>query len=489
MNLYTLLVEEEIKKSNKLLESISKDLLPEQKTVVEGIYKEMLPLIEASLTADQIRSIFGAVEKQAVAGGQSRTLAGKGIDTAKNANEIINNVGKWLQNTTPVKAFDQKFDDLKNKINTKFPDSKILDGVSNLGIWVKENPGKSAAVIGVLTAIAALAAGPVGGAIAGQVLRGSAELLKGEKLSTAIGKGIKTAAIGWLAGMTMDAVGDMISDVYQQFNPIPIKGNVSYQVINVGNGLPSTFQDAAVYGSQEQLDQFKKLWKYAVDNWNNGDYAAAEQAFESAREFAEQVSTETMNKIALEGDPTEKIQALNQALNGFAAAAQGAAAGATAYDKQGKPVEGSTPIKQESYYLQTRPLSEGQVYMLFNRIEQLDEAGIMGKVKSGAAWVGKQATERVTSAKLLAAWKLEGSPTDSEAFKKFLINFGGIDRSVIDQIYADMKISAGDSAADQTQAAEKTQTVYAQVKSQINQLNTKQRQQLAAMLQKQLGTA
>jgi len=495
MNLYTLLVEEEIKKSNKLLESISKDLLPEQKTVVEGIYKEMLPLIEASLTADQIRSIFGAVEKQAVAGGQSRTLAGKGIDTAKNANEIINNVGKWLQNTTPVKAFDQKFDDLKNKINTKFPDSKILDGVSNLGVWVKENPGKSAAVIGILTAIAALAAGPVGGAIAGQVLRGSAELLKGEKLSTAVGKGLKTAAVGWLAGMSMDAVGDMISDVYQQFNPIPISGTSSYQAINIGNGLPSTFQDAAVYGNKEQLGQFKNLWAEAVKKWQNGDYAAAQQAFDQAREFAEKVSVETMNKIAIEGDPAEKIRALNQALDGFSAAAQGAAAGATAYDKQGKPIENSAPTKQESYYLQTRPLSEGQIYMMFERV--IVEAGIMDKIKAGAgkvagaaakgaAWVGKQATEQITSAKLLAAWKLEGSPTDSADLAKFLQN-QGVDPAVVQSVYAELKLPV-DGTSDSEQPAA-SGSIYAQVKNSINNMDKKGKQRLAAYLQKQLGTA
>jgi hypothetical protein len=488
MNLYTLLVEEEIKKSNRLLESISRDLLPEQKIVVEGIYNEMLPLIEASLTADQIRQVFGAVEKQSIASGQSRTLAGKGIDTAKKANEIINNVGKWLQNTTPVKAFDQKFDDLKRQINTKFPDSKILDGVSNLGIWVKENPGKSAAVIGILTAIAALAGGPVGGAIAGQVLRGSAELLKGEKLSTAVGKGLKTAAVGWLAGMSMDAVGDMISDVYQQFNPIPISGSSSYSVVNVGNGLPSTFQDAAIYGDKAQLGQFRTMWADAVKQWQNGDYAAAQQAFDRAREFAEKVSVETMNKIAIEGDPAEKIRALNQALDGFSAAAQGAASGATSYDRQGKPV------KQESYYRQTRPLSEGQVYMMFERV--IVEAGIMDKIKAGAgkvagavgkgaAWAGKQATEQITSAKLLAAWKLEGSPTDSADLAKFLQD-QGVDPEVVKSVFTELKLPVDGAAAADPAASG---SIYTQVKNSINKMDKKGKQRLAAYLQKQLGTA
>jgi hypothetical protein len=42
-----------------------------------------------------------------------------------------------------------------------------------------------------------------------------------------------------------------------------------------------------------------------------------------------------------------------------------------------------------------------------------------------------------------------------------------------------MKLKVGDAA----------QTGYAQVRSQLAQLNTKQKRQLAAYLQKQLGTA
>jgi hypothetical protein len=114
---------------------------------------------------------------------------------------------------------DEKFEKLKNDINTKFPDSKLLDGISDLGIWMKENPGKSAAVIGVLTALASLAGGPVGGAIAGQVLRGAAELIKGEKLSTAMGKGVKTAALGYLSGKAFEMLGNWMAGFREQSIP------------------------------------------------------------------------------------------------------------------------------------------------------------------------------------------------------------------------------------------------------------------------------
>jgi hypothetical protein len=179
---------------------------------------------------------------------------------------------------------------------------------------------------------------------------------------------------------------------------------------------------------------------------------------------------------------------LTQWINGMAQAGQALSQGAVAAAGDLKKA------RQESYYVQTRPLSEGQIYLVFDRV--LTEAGFLDKVKGaagkvvgavskGAEWVGKQATEKVTSAKLLAAWKLEGSPTDSEELKKFLLDFGGIDTAVIDKVYADMKLPVS-SAAKTDPAA---QSVYATVKTSVNQLNKKDRTRLIAYLQKQLGTA
>jgi hypothetical protein len=123
--------------------------------------------------------------------------------------------------------------------------------------------------------------------------------------------------------------------------------------------------------------------------------------------------------------------------------------------KKGEPAK-------ESYFIQTRPLSEGQVYVLFKRVTEqqaIMEAGFLDKAKQlggkalgavakGAAAVGKQITTNATYPKLFAAWKLEGSPTDSEELKKFLTNYGGITPEVINKVYADMKIAAGPTAPD-----------------------------------------
>jgi hypothetical protein len=454
-----LIFEQHMNNSQTILTESMEGMNALQRAIVEGIYNDLKPLIEASLTADQVQQLFKGVEQNVSATGNNRTLVGAGKDAVGKANDTINKVGRWLQDTTPVKAADQKFEQLKTTIGTKFPElDKQLTG---LGLWMKENPGKSAAIIGVLTTIAALAGGPVGGALAGQILRGSSELIKGEKLSTAVGKGLKTAAIGALAGFTMDAIGDMISDTYAQFNPIPLNADTNFRAVNIGNGLPSTYQNATLYGTEEQLDQFRTIWQEARNKWSGGDFAGAEQAFQQAKDFAARVSDETMNTIAIEGDPAEKIKALKQAMDGLSAAAQGAAAGATAFDKQGKPVtdNAATPeVKQENtIYKSEKLLSEGQVYLLFDRVcstnnRMLSEGVIWeaddpaapkmstwDKIKTKASEFGKNLTTKVTASKLNSAWKSAGQPTDSEEIAAFLVK-QGVNAEVVDKTYSDMKL-------------------------------------------------
>ena len=160
----------------------------------------------------------------------------------------------------------------------------------------------------------------------------------------------------------------------------------------------------------------------------------------------------------------------------MATVAQGAATAAT----------GATD-KKESVYRQARPLSEGQVYVLFNRVEKLSE-GPADWLKKGAEWIGKKATNLttvITADKLNSAWEKAGSPTDSAELSKFLAGQGVAD-NIIQQTFQSMNIDAGAApAADE----KKVQTMYAQVKNDIVNLDKKSQKRLMAYLQKQLGTA
>jgi hypothetical protein len=487
MRVSNILFEQHMNNSNKILLESCHGLDQEQRVVVEGIYRELLPLIEASLSPDQIKSIFGAVEKSATDAGGNRTMLGKGVDVGKKANEIVDNIGKWLQNTTPVKAFDQKFDDLKRKINTKFPDSKILDAVSNMGIWAQENPGKTAAIIGVLTAIASLAGGPVGGAIAGQVLRGSVELLKGEKLSTAIGKGVKTAAYGFIAGKTFELLGDAIKDgaqvVKDNLFPNALRLNMKSVFDEVGGELGTrwaNFEIKGLVGRPEDINTAKKLFAEAGQYWKAGDYEQSAATWKSLEgmiadtfkdpEYIAQIASDQASRTMI----SQAAQAAQEATKYLGAAAQGAVAAAG--------TKGSL-AKKESITRQTRPLSEGQVYLIFNRVvsSQLNEGpmdaikGFAGKAMDKVRTAGTNLTTKITADKLNSAWQKAGAPADSEELKKFLTS-QGVDATVIDTVYKSLKIVGGAAS------------VYAQVKTDLANLDKKSKQRLASYLQKQLGT-
>jgi hypothetical protein len=433
------LLEQHMVRSQMILNESCVGLDRTQRAIVEGIYQEFKPLIEASLTTDQIKQLFGQIEKASIAAGGSRTVAGKGVDVVKKANEIINNAGKWLQNTKPVQNFDAKFEQLKDTINKKFPDSKILDGISKMGMWAQENPGKTAAIVGILTAIASLAAGPVGGAIAGQVLRGSVELLKGEKLSTAIGKGVKTAAFGFIAGKAFELLGDYLGGLRAD---VVMKGeyaDASWDATKTirAPGFEWTQQIRGV--NVKVLPDDARTINFLMGQLDQGGSEAV-QAFDKLARLAADIRSPDYKQMladvgAAARDNDSLYNWIMGAKEGLQAASQGAVTAA-----------GTAKSAKESYYLQQRPLSEGQVYLIFNKIQQLNE-GPLDAVRKGASWIGKQATEKITSAKLLAAWKMAGSPTDSSELADFLEK-QGVGKDIVDQTFADMKISNAPAAAD-----------------------------------------
>jgi hypothetical protein len=469
------LLEQNKYNSQMLLQESCDGLTNEQRLVVEGIYNELSPLLEVALTADQIKNIFQSVEKNATAAGGNRTGLGKGVDTARQVDAALNKLGKWLQDTAPVKNFDAKFEKLKANINKKFPDSKLLDQISKMGMWAQNNPGKTSAIIGILTTLAALTTGPVGGAIAGQILKGSVELLKGEKLSTAIGKGAKAAVYGFIAGKSLEEIGKIFQSGLNVVADKMFPGLEHITHIHNNQVLWDVKLAAQDAAKLETLTDAASKAMFARDpNYIN--------LLNKASKFVSDTVNQPgyYDKIVANAATAEKFinagNAAAQTLNGIGAAAQGA-------------VTAKTGEKKESVYVQARPLSEGQVYMLFNKIEQLNEGPMWDKVKAGAKkvaaaagqkinTVGTNLTTKITADKLNSAWTKAGSPTDSEALAKFLKS-QGVDDAIISQTFKAMKLKLGAAA----------QTGYAQVRSQLAQLNTKQKRQLAAYLQKQLGTA
>ena len=137
-------------KSHRILKEGWYDLTESQKNIQLRFEKELFPLLEeysklaeATLTKDQVINLFKGAEETAMASGDNTSVAGKlgkgalaaaklPVDIAKKVDAKINELGRLAQQAGPIKNMDQKFDELKKKIEAENSDSKIVQGIKNL---------------------------------------------------------------------------------------------------------------------------------------------------------------------------------------------------------------------------------------------------------------------------------------------------------------------------------------------------------------------
>jgi len=226
-------------------------LLLEQKVIQPWVADLERMVAEATLTPDQINNLFTSIEQGATDAGGNRTAVGKGTDAvgkfASAINKKINDLGSAIQKAGPVQNMDAKFNELKQKIGEK--DSKVVQGVKAVSDWAKENPGKATVAVAILTSAAALAGGPLGGAVAGFLARATKDILQGKELSTSIGKSVKTGAVGALAGGAIQAVGDLIDpDISQAIiasdgQTIDVSGLEAMKATSLEDVSPEAIED------------------------------------------------------------------------------------------------------------------------------------------------------------------------------------------------------------------------------------------------------
>jgi hypothetical protein len=242
----------------------------------------------------------------------------------------------------------------------------------------------------------------------------------------------------------------------------------------------ANFEIKGLVGTPEDINTAKKLFSEAGQYWKAGDYEQSAATWKSLegliadtfndKEYIAQIAADQASRTMI----SQAAQAAQEATKYLGAAAQGAVAAAGAKGK---------PAKQESLEHRTRPLSEGQVYLVFKRLDEgpMDAIkGFAGKVADKARTVGTNLTTKITADKLNSAWQKAGAPTDSEELKKFLTG-QGVDVNAIDTVYKSLKIATGNEQA--------AASLYSQVKADLAKLDKKGKQRLTAYLQKQLGTA
>ena len=480
----------------KILTEGYQDLTEAQVLYLGKWEKELWPLLEeytklaeAELTKDQINDIFNGAEQVAMDSGDNKTVAGKvgagaaavaklPVDMAKKVDAKITELGKMAKNAGPVKNADQKFKDLKQQIMANKPDSKIVQGIVKVSDCAKANPGKASLAVGILTAIAAFAGGPVGGAAAGLILRSTNELLKGADLSTAIGKSIKTAAYGALAGWALDGIGDWLEGLrvdaipYDKapglttlevgftksfevpgFSSIKELGSMVVPEDQVGEftRLLNAMQDAtAATGSTTDpgaLDAFNELWTFA-------------KTFDKADFIADMnLQNEVAKAIAVAND--QFLSNLEMANSAIAAVAQGSIQGAGekgAFKVGGDEVQPGDVVTSAAGNKKIAGVDSkatavdpsdlaGRANIMKKAGESIDmeaeferylaEAGFMDKLKGAAGKVGgaikqtaKNIGNKVTADKLMKTWKSMGEPTDSGSIANILQDAGLSDEQI-----------------------------------------------------------
>ena len=467
--------------------------------------KEIHPVLcEVALTPDQIQQLFTAVEK-----GSDRSMLGKGLDAAGAAKDKISDVwfnkfGGMLQDSSPVKAFDQKFEEIKSKIAAENPE--LAAKLAKYGAFAKDNPKLHKFLLGIAGSVAAALGVAVAGGIGASVLAigtGTAiavgivniadRLLQGQKASTAIGRGATAGIVAGISAAAMAGIGKWAAGLREKSIPIGDTGleQISYKATRKLSSFGMEHTEMT-QGFNVTVDaDAASAIKSAVNAMQNGDSSAFTQLQEvgrlihSADYQARMKDVAGMYKdIAFSNDSLlQWIKGLTQAASSVGGAAAGQAAGAAGE----KP---AAPAAKESFTANGKKLSEGQIYMVFNRVcaqQQLNE-GPMDFIKGAAAkgmdklkTVGKNLTTKFTADKLNTAWQKAGSPTDSEEVAKVL-TAAGVGDDVVKKVYTDLKISAAPEAQAATGG-------YAEIKKSIMQLNNKDRQRMIQYLTKQLGKA
>ncbi len=475
-----------INKRTALLESVCYDLTKEQRFIVEGVVSALDELLEVELRQDQINNLFPLVQKLSDETGKNRTTVGltkdKIGDTVKSANEYLNKLGKLIQDTEPVQNFDAKFEKLKTDVENKLgKDSKILAGIKDLSNYAKMNPGKTAFAIGVMTALVGIGTGgsAIGIGVAATLLKGSVEVLKGEKLSTAIGKGLKTGVIAGLAAGAVNAVGDWLSGMQAEVVPYEGLEQISFDVSGSIEYPGFEWKGSMNFENLTVLPGDADLAGQLVADFAKGDATAFDALADLAKksftpEYTEQMAQFVTNaqEVALQNDAT--YQAIVQIQQGLASAAGGAVAGKSVSDDRGAD-------QQELFQSYTNngvALNEAKINRLFDtvvyynsnkNIEFLGEGPVWDTIKKDAiakakalakpvgdkaATVGGNITNVVTADKLKKAWKTAGSPTDSEVLARFLEK-NKVPPEVIASAYKELKLPEPDDGSSPEEKEEK----------------------------------
>jgi len=162
-------------------------------------------ITEAAMSEPEILALFGNIEQNLNQGGSNRTRIGRGKDTAVAATQAVsqalNSIWQSVQRSTPVAAVDTAYDQATDAIARLGggENSPVMQAIRRYREMVRANPRLAGFAKAALVAAAGLATGGAGlPAIAG-LTYGIDSAIRGDKLSSVIGKGAGAALLAWAA--------------------------------------------------------------------------------------------------------------------------------------------------------------------------------------------------------------------------------------------------------------------------------------------------
>ena len=204
-------------------------------------------LCELDLSKQQILSLFGNVEQTMTNRdtGANRTMLGRGKDiTTKYAGKIADMTSKILssvQDSVPVEAVDTYYNQATNALNKLVggDKGKVMKAIMAYRNLAKAYPKTAGFAKAALVAIAGMATGGAGLPVIAGLTYGLDSAIKGDRLSTVLGKGGGAAALAYagqqVAGMFGNQPGEAGFTAEQP--PTPAPGEVAPELA-MGAGQP-----------------------------------------------------------------------------------------------------------------------------------------------------------------------------------------------------------------------------------------------------------
>ena len=220
-------------------------------------------LAERAMSEKEILDLFAAIEAGANATGQNRTALGKGKDAVAgaytSAKDAINGVLSSIAKSTPVAGVDAAYNDATGALrNAVGNDSKVMNAIKKYRLLAKEYPKTQLFVKTALIALAGMATGGAGlPAIAG-LTAAIDSAIRGEKLSSIIGKGTGAGLMGLGAQEVAAALsapsGPMGDPDFYNDTPLPAGDPDFYNNPSNTPPVPGEYSDAANNAYQQNPD-------------------------------------------------------------------------------------------------------------------------------------------------------------------------------------------------------------------------------------------